>query len=188
MDVPDNLTEYKRQFQWNLPMVEPKPPKPEPILTQYQLAYGHGTNHHPNSTESTTHNSSPNYSRQSSNEQTDSSSYKVPPQKASSRTSDEAFLDFGPPPVNRAPVRSSAVLFSYEQPPRSPSPIEIPKQSEYHAKFKPFNDYVYVEGVGFKKQTLLTAAQKAKLAKSWVCEVEERTRQACKYRARSQNG
>lgn len=97
-----------------------------------------------------------------------------------------------------------AVLFSYEPPPRSLSPIDIPKQSEYHAKFKPFDEYVYVEGEGkFKKQTPatklvaastsasangVTSPPPASASKAWFVEVEERCKQACKYRARSQNG
>lgn len=69
---------------------------------------------------------------------------------------------------------------------QSKSPVK--HQSEYHSKFKPFNDYVYVEGDGFKKLGKDQKAQLSDKVKSWFKEVEERNSQACKYRARSQNG
>ena len=103
--------------------------------------------------------------------------------------------------LSRAPVQvghGSGVLFSMERSidlKTSPEPERI---SEYHSKFKPFSDYVYVaDEHRFRAQTPATKLATAAAAegngtdiaaRSWFAEVEERVQEACKYRARSQNG
>lgn len=185
MDESDHMTEYKRQFQWALPMVEAKPPKPEPMVSQYQLDFGVGRA------------SSPPPVSESVTSRPNSVQVSATPPKLAKRAEDvvDRAAAVEPPPLlppAPAPVDTnklpSSVLFNYEPPPRVPSPIDRVKQSEYHAKFKPFDEYVYVEGAGFKKETQLADQRLARMAKSWVSEVEERSRQACKYRARSRNG
>ncbi|OTF78920.1 hypothetical protein BLA29_003097, partial [Euroglyphus maynei] len=92
-------------------------------------------------------------------------------------------------------LKSCHSLFDFEPEQRPPSSSTTtsssthydPTKSEYHSKFKDFNEYVYIEGDGFKKgDTLSLKAQQ--MAHSWFSEVTERTQQACKYRARSRNG
>lgn len=63
------------------------------------------------------------------------------------------------------------------------------KKTEYHAKFRPFSDFVYVIGNGFKKpEELDRLSHENDKAKNWFSEVEERSEQAKKYRSRSQLG
>ena len=66
---------------------------------------------------------------------------------------------------------------------------KMKKKTEYHAKFRPFSDFVYVIGNGFKKPEELDRLNNENdKAKDWFSEVEERSKQAKKYRSRSQLG
>jgi len=200
-------TEYKRAFEWRRPMVEVPPPKPEPMISQYQISYGSGAQQH---NAATTKLAAPDQvDRSISHSSTESRSptpgglvgFAIKDSEVHVQVFQEQEAPLPPVKINNNHHHPEqighgpAVLFDYEPPPRPPSPVDLTKQSEYHAKFKPFDDYVYVEGEGkFKKQTPATklvassAGTNASASKAWFVEVEERYKQSCKYRARSQNG
>lgn len=189
-----NLTEYKRAYQWSLPMVDPPPIKPEPLISNYQMSYGSAidnvdghlitgrssTKTNNNGTITLNHSLSTNTTNS-----TNTSRSPTPGTVINANKHTEPICSYG-----------TSVLFDHEPPPKVEGPMSPigKKQSEYHAKFKPFDEYVYVENEGkFRKQTPATKMVAASsvtpsATKAWFCEVEERCRQACKYRARSQNG
>lgn len=216
----NNETEYKRSFVWSKPMVEMPPPKVELPISNYQISYGGGGQVATKAASSGS--KSLDLLDHSKSVSSAESRSPTPGMARSLRPQDVAagFVSGGAKEQQNFHKHTTlltggsvaeqlgggpAVLFSYEPPPRSLSPIDISKQSEYHAKFKPFDEYVYVEGEGkFKKQTAATklvaastangaaaygdASPPASASKAWFVEVEERCKQACKYRARSQNG
>lgn len=220
----NNETEYKRSFVWSKPMVEMPPPKVELPISNYQISYGGGGQLTAKPTVSSGSKSLDHLDHSKSVSSAESRSptpgmaktlrsQEVAAGLASGSSGSKEHQNFhkhGPLPIGPSSVAEqvgggAGVLFSYELPPRSLSPIDLSKQSEYHAKFKPFDEYVYVEGEGkFKKQTAATkliaastangaaiygdASPPSSASKAWFVEVEERCKQACKYRARSQNG
>jgi len=188
-------TEYKRSFIWSKPMVEAPPAKPEPMISNYQMSYGRSLSDHVDGRPSD--HLSKSISSTDSRSPTPGAALREPvyvrAEGPAPVAREQPIIPTGPSPAEQI-GQGPAVLFSYEPSPRPPSPLDPTKQSEYHAKFKPFDEYVYVEGERkFKKQTNATklvaaSSPPASAAKAWFVEVEERCKQACKYRARSQNG
>src|SRR5699024_2865258 len=139
-----------------------------PMVTQYQLDFGAGpTSSPPPVAESVT---STSHQSQFSSRPNSVHISTTPPKiaKQAEDVVDRASMASPPPaPVALDSTKlPSSVLFNYELPPRVPSPIDRVKQSEYHAKFKPFDEYVYVKSAGFKKEAQLANQQQARMAKS----------------------
>lgn len=202
-------TEYSHQFRWKLPMIETKPLKQEPMMSQYQLSFGqqHPTSYsQPNSLTNSYNNNNKHddviYSASGDHIRPQTSfalSFRdaavpgnavlnmaiVEPEilKKSSSTTTTATISSQNSQQHQQ--QQSAIISTRSQP-QSPT-CDDPTKSEYHAKFKDFNEYVYVEGDGFKKGDRLSLKAQ-QMAQSWFSEVTERSRQACKYRARSRNG
>ena len=217
-------SEYKRAFIWGKPMVDVPPPQPEPLVSQYQISFGSknvNAHHHNQNRPQSYHidhiTNNNNNNGGDSGGSTNTTRSPTPGNSLNSSVKAESEINHHQPNFVRVDTtaatnqqqpqpliaeqlgQGSSVLFSYEPSPRPPSPFDPAKQlSEYHAKFKPFDDYVYVENEGvFKKQTpaskmatttVANMAGATAASKAWFVEVEERSRQACKYRARSQNG
>lgn len=154
------LTEYTQQFVWNKPLVEAPPVRVEPLTSQYQRDFKQW----------------PLHAVQQANGRAADTVDAVSVVSATSNTS-------------KGSKGRASVAQSFE-----PRLAPAVKQSEYHAKFKPFTEYVYVEGDGFRAEAAADQQQPRAAdlvdgkTKEWYREVEERSRQACKYRARSQMG
>lgn len=180
----DYLSEYKQKFQWNrmMMMTEPKQARSEPIQSQYQISYQSPTSpsndhHHPKQ-----------HFDLSANNQNMVRSYSSEVDSSSSNPRSFSSNDLANDRLKKLDCDElTANIESIASKNFAMKDLD-PNKSEYLSKYKNFNEYVYLEGVGFQNKNHQLPLRIKNKARSWFFEVQHRNQLACNYRARSRNG